>query len=86
MSDSDPLEANWKAFEKLQETITAEHIGRTALLHDGELVAIYNDSGDAYQVGVEKFGEGNFSVQTFGEAPISLGFLANYGQIFQGAA
>ena len=78
---SDPLEANWKAFEKLQKTMTAENMGRTALLHDGELIAIYNDSGDAYQIGVEKFGAGNFSIQTFGEAPKSLGVLATHGRM-----
>ncbi len=85
MSDKDPLEANWKEFERLQETMTAEHMGRTALLHEGKLVAIYNDSGDAYQIGVEKFGAGNFSIQTFGEAPKSLGFLATHGRMFEGA-
>jgi len=85
MSTDDQLEMNWKTFEKLQETIEPEHIGRTALLHEGELVAIYNDSGDAYQIGVERFGAGNFSIQTFGEAPKSLGFLATHGRMFEGA-
>ncbi len=86
MSDKDPLEANWKEFERLQKTIAPEHIGRTALLHDGKLFAIYNDSGDAYQIGVDKFGAGNFSIQTFGEAPKSLGFLATHGRMFVGTA
>ncbi len=48
-------------------------MGRTALLHDGQLIAIYNDSGDAYAIGVEKFGLGHFSIETFGERPKSLG-------------
>lgn len=86
MSDKDPLDANWKTFEKLQKTMLPEHAGRTALLHDGKLVAVYNDSGDAYQVGVEKFGAGNFSVQTFGEAPKSLGFLATFGYMRESVA
>ena len=85
MSDKDPLKANWKEFERLQKTMTVEQVGRTALLHDGKLVAIYNDSGDAYQIGVEKFGAGNFSIQTFGEMPKSLGFLATHGPMFGSA-
>ncbi|MCY4152733.1 MAG: hypothetical protein OXE94_10935 [Aestuariivita sp.] len=78
----DPLKVNWEKFQELQKTIDPKEIGRTALLHKGQLIAIYNDSEDAYQIGVEKFGSGNFSVQTFGEMPKSLGFLATHGIMF----
>ncbi|MCY4196397.1 MAG: hypothetical protein OXD33_05700 [Rhodobacteraceae bacterium] len=86
VADKDPLKVNWEEFERLQKTVKAEDIGRTALLHDGKLVAIFNDSGDTYQIGVEKFGAGNFSIQTFGEMPKSLGFLATHGPMFGNAA
>ena len=77
MSDamSSQLEKNWDTFKKAEQSLAAEHLGRTVLLHDGEIVAIYNDSGDAYSVGCEKFGLGNFSIETIGEKPISLGFF-----------
>ena len=75
MSEKDQLQKNWEAFLKLQENMKAEDFGRTVLLLDGELVAVYNDSQDAYTIGVEKFGLGNFSIETFGEAPKSLGFF-----------
>lgn len=74
-AEKDQLQMNLETFEKLQATMKPEDVGRTALLHDGELVAIYNDSGDAYDIGVEKFGLGNFSIETFGETPKSLGFF-----------
>ena len=86
MFDKDPLEINWTEFEKLQETIADEHLGRTALFYEGKLIAIYNDSGHAYQVGVEKFGAGKFSIQTFGETPKYLGVLATHGHKLQGTA
>ncbi len=86
MSSDDPLNVNWEKFQELQNTIDPKHMGRTALLHEGELVAIYNDSDDAYQIGVEKFGAGKFSVQKFGEAPKSLGFLATHGPMFENVA
>ncbi|MCY4305665.1 MAG: hypothetical protein OXC62_12950 [Aestuariivita sp.] len=82
MADNDQHKTNWEEFERLEKNIGYEDIGRTSLLHDGKLVAIYNDNDDAYQIGVEKFGAGNFSVQTFGEKPKSLGLLATHGIIF----
>ena len=72
------LQRNWAAFQALPDSVKAENMGRTALLHDGELIAIYNDSGDAYSIGVEKYGLGDFSIETFGEKPKSLGFFTAY--------
>ncbi len=72
------LQKNWEAFEALRGSMEAENMGRAALLHDGKLIAIYNDSGDAYSIGVKKYGLGNFSVETFGERPRSLGFFTAY--------
>ena len=71
----DKLKKNWDAFNAAKEEIEAGHLGKTALLHDGEVVAIYNDSGDAYTIGREKYGLGNFSTQTIGEKPIHLGIF-----------
>ena len=68
-------EINLAAFKAAEESLKAEHLGRTALLHDGEIVAIYNDSGDAYAIGCEKYGLGNFSIETIGDEPQSLGFF-----------
>ena len=78
---NDQLEINWEAFNKLKTNLEEDHFGRTALLHDGELVAIYNDAGDAYEIGRERFGLGNFSVQTFGEKPTSLGFHTQFMRV-----
>ena len=72
------LKENWEAFKELSEEVKTENFGRTALLHNGELVAIYNDSGDAYAIGCEKFGLGKFTIETFGVKPRSLGFFTSY--------
>lgn len=69
------LEKTWVAFKAREESLRADNLGRTVLLHDGEIVEIYNDSGDAYSIGCEKFGLGKFSIQTIGEKPRSLGIL-----------
>lgn len=72
------LQKNWEAFNEIKNDLEVDNIGRTALLHDGKLVAIYNDSGDAYAIGCERFGLGNFTVETFGSEPKSLGFFTAY--------
>ena len=80
------LQKNWEAFNKLSEEVKTENFGRTALFHNGELVAIYNDSGDAYAIGCEKFGLGNFSIETFGVKPKSLGFFTSYVRATEASA
>ena len=70
---STQLEMNRDAYEAMKESLETEHFGRVALFHDGELIAVYNDSGDAYEIGCEKYGLGGFSIETIGEPPISLG-------------
>ena len=69
------LKKNRDAYNAIKEEMEAEHFGRAALLHDGEIVEIYNDSGDAYAIGCDKFGLGNFSIEKIGEPPISLGIF-----------
>lgn len=70
----DQLERNLAAFHEALARLEQSDPGRTVLLHDGKIVAIYNDSGDAYDIGCEKFGLGNFSIETIGSRPRSLGY------------
>lgn len=70
---SNQLIQNKTAYEKVRIAMEAKHLGRVALMHDGEIVNIYNDSGDAYSIGVEKYGLGEFSLQKIGDRPIKMG-------------
>ena len=70
------LKKNQEAYNNAKEQMEAEHWGRTVLIHDGTVVAIYNDEGDAYDIGCEKFGLGHFSLHRIGERPVDLGFHA----------
>ncbi len=74
LSKKEQLEKNYEAYQKLKDKLEQEHLGRVALLHNEELVAIYNDEGDAYDIGCEKFGLGGFYLATIGEKPIPLGW------------
>ena len=69
------IQLNREAYQKLKNKLEAEHPGRYALMHDGEMIEIYNDSGDAYSIGCDKYGLGSFTIEEIGERPISLGIF-----------
>lgn len=61
--------------DKYRQDMEREHFGRVALMHQGEVVGVYNDRGDAYSIGCEKYGLGNFSMKRIGQRPAQLGSL-----------
>lgn len=61
--------------DKDRQDMEREHFGRVALMHQGEVVGVYNDMGDAYSIGCEKYGLGNFSMKRIGQRPAQLGSL-----------
>ena len=82
MSENDAREASKKevfrnneAYQCLKAELEEKHMGHFALMHDGGLIDVYDDSNEAYSVGCKKFGLGKFSIQAIGEEPISLGIF-----------
>lgn len=69
-------ETNHAAYPKYRESLEREHAGRVVLMRNGKVVRIFNDKGDAYEYGHEKFGFGNFSMKQIGERPAKLGIMA----------
>ena len=67
------IQKNLDAFEEMKDELEREIFGRTALLHDGKLISIYNDKVDAYTTGCDRFGIGHFVIKKIGELPVSLG-------------
>ena len=72
------LEKNISAYDSMKEELERDHFGRIAVFHDGNLVAIYNDRNDAYDIAFEKYGSGNFSLRQIGENPASFGGVSMY--------
>ena len=68
-SIDDMLKENCDGYRAARAKLEAEHMGRTALLHQGEVVDICDDDGDAYKIGCGKYGLGNFTIQVIGERP-----------------
>lgn len=77
MSDTE-ARRNYAVYrDRYQEALEREHpAGHVALLHDQELIEVYEDVDSAYQAGLEQYGPGNFSLQEIGEKPVDLGILA----------
>lgn len=79
MTDTTPTQAqrNHDGYhERYRAELEEEHFGQIALMHDGEVVHIFNDESDAYTIGYERFGFENFSLKRIGEQPLNLGVMA----------
>ncbi len=62
-----------KTYESKHRTVLeSEHWGRSALMHNGEVIDIFDESIDAYDIGVESYGQGNFAV--IGIGAVSAGY------------
>ena len=72
------LDRNQASYEAMRVDMEEKYLGRVALMHDGEVVEVYNDGGDAYKIGCDKYGLGNFSLVNVGERPINLGFFTMF--------
>lgn len=69
-------ELNHRAYNKRHRHLEETDRGRFALMHDGDIVKIYDDAEDAYLSGVEQFGIEGFAVKEIGAAPFSLGIMS----------
>ena len=72
-----PLQAlsNHRAYRRLhREQMEAEHLGKIALLHDGDVVGIYDDRESAHSAGVTRYGLGEFSFEEVGAQPVYVSF------------
>ena len=75
-SRSDAVGPNRVAYEaKYQHDLEQTDAGRIALMHDGELVEIYDDANDACEDGRERYGSGNYSIVWIGAKPLNLGIF-----------
>lgn len=76
----DALRKNITAFHELEERLKAEHPGKHALLHKGELVGAYATKDEARQAALA-FRPGEFAISPrIGAPPESLGTGALYLQ------
>jgi hypothetical protein len=74
----DELLKNREAYNSMRDELEKDHLGRIALFHDGKLIRVYNDRDDAYDIGLETYGAGNYSIKRIGSPSQSLGAATMY--------
>lgn len=68
------VEINHQAYLDNYRNLEDEHSGQFALMHDGEIIGeLYDDPEQAFRDGIQKYGEGEFSVKEIGAQPVRLG-------------
>ena len=73
---SDAVRLNRLAYEaRYQHELEETECGHIALMHDEEVVGVYDDANVACEVGFERYGSGSFSIVRIGAKPVSLGIF-----------
>lgn len=66
------VQAEIAAYEKMRPELEAKHMGKWVLLHDLQLVAIYDTFEAAAEAAVSQFGRDTYLIRQVGAPPIIL--------------
>lgn len=61
-----------KAFEKMRETLEAEHLGKWVLFYHQELIGTYDTFEAAAEQAVKRYGRGPYLIRQVGAPPVTL--------------
>ena len=67
------------AYERIRDSLEADHFGKWVVFHDEELIDVFEDFQDAAQTAVERFGRGPYLIKCVGEGPRVLPASVLYG-------
>lgn len=71
------IEKNFQFFQGFVGSLLEQHYGKFALLHDANVVQIFDEPIEAFKEGHSRFTDGNFSVQEVTDKPLDLGFFSH---------
>lgn len=60
------------AYEGLRQMLEADHMGKWALIHNRELISLFDSFEEAAEAAVEKFGRGPYLIRQVGAPPVVL--------------
>lgn len=66
------------AFQRMQAQLEAEHMHRWVVLHDGQLIGVFESFELAADEAVQKFGRGPFLIRQVGAPPTTLPISVMY--------
>jgi hypothetical protein len=70
------IRKNFDYFQDVVMNWMPNHAGQFALLRDGGLVDFFDAPSEAIKLAVERFEDGQFSIQRVIDRPVDLGFLS----------
>ena len=77
MEATDQVNSNHAIYNtEYRQRLERDYDGCVALMHDGEVVEIYDDDSSAYWAGVARYELGNFSLVWIGAQPADLGIIS----------
>jgi hypothetical protein len=66
------LDVEISAYDSMREKLEAEHMGKWVLLHDRQLVGMYDSFDIAAEEAVKRFGGGPYLIRQVGAPQITL--------------
>lgn len=71
------VDQNYAAFQEFLPDLMRENSGRWVLMHNREVIAIFDTARDAHIAGEKLYVEKPFSVQKINDSPIDLGWFSH---------
>lgn len=75
-SDQQQVDRNYEAFKKALPRLQS-HVGKYALLRDGEIVEIYETLTDAVATAERFYEDKRYSIQKITSEPVDLGYYSH---------
>lgn len=60
------------AYEEMKEHLESEYMGKWVLVHEGKLIAVFDEFEAAAEDSVKRFGRGPFLLRQVGAPPVSM--------------
>jgi hypothetical protein len=71
------VDQNYDAFQRALGSLLPRHRGQYALMRLREFVGFFDNPGDAFRAGIERFEDELFSIQEVTDEPIDLGLWSH---------
>lgn len=70
------------AYELMRAELESSHLGKWALVHDKNLIGIFDSVEAAAEQAVQKFGRGPYLIRQIGAPPITLPASVMYSPVY----
>ena len=66
------LDTELEAYERMRPDLEAKHTGKWVLLHNGQLIRVFDDFEASAEEAVRRFGRGPYLIRQVGAPPVTL--------------